>query len=124
MGRGGAPLAGGVPFAQKLGLSATPIRYLDSQRDMADELFEGHVASEMTLGEAVVRGILPAPTYITFLYSWQKELEKYRRRVNSVSRPLCARIISAYGIPAARLWSSPRDWGPSLPNILRARGES
>ena len=40
-----------------LGLSATNIRYLDNQRNMADELFDGNVASEMTLGEAIVRGI-------------------------------------------------------------------
>ncbi|MFR5880821.1 MAG: hypothetical protein ACLUEQ_08455 [Cloacibacillus evryensis] len=43
--------------AAVLGLSATNIRYLDNQRDMADELFDGNIASEMTLGEAVVRGM-------------------------------------------------------------------
>jgi superfamily II DNA or RNA helicase len=37
----------GVPL---LGLSATNIRYLDNKRDMAEELFEGCVASYMTLG--------------------------------------------------------------------------
>lgn len=45
-GEGVRRLLEAYPFAQKLGLSATPIRYLDSQRDMADELFEGHVASK------------------------------------------------------------------------------
>lgn len=49
------------PDAKLLGLTATNIRYLDNNRNMAEELFDGHVASEMTLGEAVVRGILPAP---------------------------------------------------------------
>jgi len=43
-----------------LGLSATNIRYLDNQRNMADELFDGNVVSEMALGEAIVRGILAA----------------------------------------------------------------
>ena len=47
-----------------LGLSATAIRYLDNQRDMADELFDGFVASEITLGEAIVRGILSPPKYV------------------------------------------------------------
>lgn len=46
------------PDAPVLGLSATAVRYLDNQRNMADELFEGNIASEMTLGEAIVRGIL------------------------------------------------------------------
>ena len=44
------------PESPILGLSATAIRYLDNQRDMSDELFSGNVASEMTLGEAIVRG--------------------------------------------------------------------
>ncbi|MDE6745002.1 MAG: helicase, partial [Oscillospiraceae bacterium] len=62
-----------------LGLSATNIRYLDNQRDMADELFDGNVASEMTLGEAIVRGILKAPLYVSTVFSYQKDLEKYTR---------------------------------------------
>ena len=48
------------PDAKLLGLTATNIRYLDNNRDMAEELFDGRIASEMTLGEAIVRGILPA----------------------------------------------------------------
>ena len=64
-----------------LGFSATNIRYLDNQRDMADELFDGNIASEMTLGEAIVRGILNPPTYITSIYSYQKDYEKLKSRV-------------------------------------------
>ena len=45
------------PDVPILGLSATAIRSLDNQRDMADELFDGNIASEITLGEAIVRGI-------------------------------------------------------------------
>ena len=63
-----------------LGLSATNIRYLDNQRDMADELFDGNIASEMTLGEAIVRGILNPPTYITSVYSYQKDYDKLKAR--------------------------------------------
>ena len=48
---------------------STNVRYLDNRRDMAQELFEGHIASYMTLGEAVVRGILPAPVYVSSVYS-------------------------------------------------------
>ena len=69
------------PDAPVLGLSATAVRYLDNQRDMSDELFEGNVASEMTLGEAIVRGILSLPKYVMSVYSYQKDLENYRRRV-------------------------------------------
>ncbi len=64
-----------------LGLSATNIRYLDNQRDMADELFDGNVASEMTLGEAIVRGILNPPKYVLSVFQYQKDLDKYAYRV-------------------------------------------
>ena len=64
-----------------LGLSATNVRYLDNQRDMADELFGGNIASYMTLGEAIVRGILNAPKYVLSVYSCRKSLKKYEERV-------------------------------------------
>ena len=70
------------PDVPVLGLSATNIRYLDDQRDMAEELFDGNIASEMTLGEAIVRGILSAPKYISAVYSYRSELEKYERKLN------------------------------------------
>lgn len=72
------------PDAKLLGLTATNIRYLDNNRDMAEELFGGHIASEMTLGEAIVRGILPAPKYVTTVYQYQKELARYQTRINNL----------------------------------------
>lgn len=72
------------PQAKLVGLSATKIRYLDHQRDMVEELFCGHIASEMTLGEAVVRGILPAPKYVTTIYQYQQGLERYQQRINTM----------------------------------------
>ena len=70
----------GVPV---LGLSATSVRYLDNQRDMADELFDGNVASHMTLGEAIVRGILNTPKYILSIFSYKENLEKYETRIQA-----------------------------------------
>ena len=75
------------PEAKLLGLTATNIRYLDNNRDMAEELFDGHTASDMTLGEAVVRGILPAPKYVTTVYQYQKTLAKYQARVDNLRTP-------------------------------------
>lgn len=69
------------PKAGLLGLSATAIRYLDNRRDMAEELFDRNIASEITLGEAIVRGILHPPKYILSVFSYQKDLEKYERRL-------------------------------------------
>ena len=75
------------PDAKLLGLTATNIRYLDNNRDMAEELFDGHIASDMNLGEAVVRGILPAPKYVTTVYQYQKALAKYQTRVDNLRTP-------------------------------------
>ncbi len=82
-GQGVQRLLTQYPDASVLGLSATNIRYLDGQRDMADELLDGNIASEMTLGDAIVRGILNPPKYILSTYSCQKELERYRDRVKN-----------------------------------------
>lgn len=66
-----------------LGLSATAIRYLDNQRNMTDELFDGNIASEMTLGEAIVRGILNPPKYVLSIFSYKESLAKYEIRVKN-----------------------------------------
>ena len=75
------------PDAKLLGLTATNIRYLDNNRDMAEELFDSRVAGNMILGEAVVRGILPAPKYVTTVYQYQKALAKYQARVDNLRAP-------------------------------------
>ena len=72
------------PEAKLLGLTATNIRYLDNNRDMAEELFDSCVASDMTLGEAIVRGILPTPNYVTTVYQYQKDLARYQTRVDNL----------------------------------------
>ncbi len=54
---------------------------------MADELFEGNIASEMTLGEAIVREILPEPKYVIAMYSYKKELEQLKKRIEGLSNP-------------------------------------
>ena len=58
------------------GTSATPIRYLDSGRNMADELFNGVYAVNMSLAEAIRRKILPLPVYVTSWYSFRGDIEQ------------------------------------------------
>ena len=72
------------PEAKLVGLSATAIRYLDNQRDMADELFDGNIASEMTLGEAIVRGILNPPKYVLSVYSYRESIERYADKIDRI----------------------------------------
>lgn len=68
-----------------IGTSATPIRYLDNKRDMSDELFEGKVASNISLAEAIAREILPIPIYISALYTLNEEIEKLTKRLEKGS---------------------------------------
>jgi superfamily II DNA or RNA helicase len=81
-GKGVEALFTRYPEAKLLGLSATAVRYLDNQRDMSDELFDGNVASEMSLGEAIVRGILNPPKYVLSTYAWQDSILKYQVRID------------------------------------------
>ena len=72
------------PNAKILGLSATPIRYLDDMRNMADELFEGNVVYELTLAKAIAEGILPIPEYISCLYSFDgvnQKIASYEEKI-------------------------------------------
>ena len=69
--------------AKVLGTSATPIRYLDGERNMADELFNGHVASNMTIAEAwTIYSVLPIPRYVSGLFKWDKTVEDAADRIN------------------------------------------
>ncbi len=87
------------PDVPVLGTSATSVRYLDNQRDMADELFDGNIASQMTLGEAIVRGILNSPKYILSVFSYKENLEKYQEKIrrtrNSAARDESEKIFEA-----------------------------
>lgn len=65
-----------------LGLSATAIRYLDDHRDMAEELFNGEIASELSLAEAIVRGILTPPKYVLAAYNYQDSLDEYSKKIS------------------------------------------
>ena len=84
------------PNVPVLGLSATAIRYLDNQRDMTDELFDGNIASEMTLGESIVRNILSPPKYILSIFSYQQDLEKYEKRVKTAKSKAVQDAATAY----------------------------
>ena len=95
-GQGVAALLASHKQAQVVGLSATPIRYLDQQRDVAEELFGGNIASEMTLGEALVRGILQPPKYVLSAFAYQKDLQLYERRVQQAKNKAVRKVAAEY----------------------------
>lgn len=59
-----------------LGLTATPVRYLDNNRNIADEFFDGNIVRGVQLSEAIERKILPTFEYITALYDIPKAKKK------------------------------------------------
>ena len=71
------------PKAKVLGTSATPIRYLDDNRNMASEIFKGRIATEMSLNSAIANRILPPPIYVSALYSVREEFQEMKRRILS-----------------------------------------
>lgn len=80
-GKGVQRLLESYPESKVLGLSATPIRYLDNGRNMAEELFEGAMANNMSLAEAIVQRILPLPRYISGLYCLNGEVESINKKI-------------------------------------------
>ena len=72
------------PQAKVFGTTATPIRDNEDNRNMADELFDGNIASVMSIAEAWNRNILPVPTYVTGLFDFgSTAMEVEERIVNS-----------------------------------------
>lgn len=72
------------PDAKIVGFSATPIRYSDKGRNMADEMFVGNIASSMELEEAWLDGVLPMPKYVIALYDAPKELGELKVSIEKV----------------------------------------
>lgn len=69
-----------------LGLSATPIRYLDKNRNIITEYFDNNYIRGVQLPEAIQNRILPAFDYITALYNVlipnkKQPLNKYSKKL-------------------------------------------
>jgi len=89
------------PDAKILGTTATHIRFLDDNRNMAFELFKGNIASYFSLNLSFLEGILMAPKYISAVYSISQEYRRMEERIiqsrqeqkESLLRELKARVI-------------------------------
>lgn len=69
------------PDAKVLGLSATPIRYLDRCRNVVEKLFNGNLACDMSLSQAILDGILPMARYVCGVYSYEKDAESLNKKI-------------------------------------------
>ena len=74
-----------------LGLTATPIRFLDKGRNMVDELFDGNQVIGLELPEAIEKRMLPTFDYITALYNLPDYIPKSEYR-NETTEKLYNRL--------------------------------
>lgn len=68
-----------------IGLTATPIRFLDNERNMTKEIFDGCVASKLSLAEALLEELLPVPYYVNSKVGCRKRLEKVIRKSKRIA---------------------------------------
>ncbi|RKZ83353.1 MAG: hypothetical protein DRR19_19260 [Candidatus Parabeggiatoa sp. nov. 1] len=104
------------PDAYVLGTTATPVRYLDGSRDMSDELFAGLVAIDLSLADAIVKRILPAPTYIAALYTLAEEINDLLELLKNSKKSDEEKQVITVDINQAKL-----DWERTsgIPEILK-----
>ena len=91
--RGVENLLAAKPIAKVMGTSATPMRYLDSCRNMAEELFGGNYAVNMSLAEAIREKILPLPVYVTSMYSFSGEIARLEKRAEASENPYFKKLL-------------------------------
>lgn len=67
------------PNAMLFGATATPVRNLDKHRNMADEMFDGHVVSRLSMKDAIDQGILVDPVYVRSVFSFDEFENKIKQ---------------------------------------------
>mgnify|MGYP004470360727 FL=1 len=67
-----------------IGATATGTRYLDDYMDVAKVFFDNNVASRLTLSQAILKEILPAPLYININYSAQESLNSIKSKLKKL----------------------------------------
>lgn len=64
-----------------VGFTATPRRFLDNNRDMTAELFNGVCVNGLDLTGAIKKGVLPVFTYIKARYGYSDIINDYKDKV-------------------------------------------
>jgi len=68
------------PDIELMGLTATPIRPSDG-KNMVEEMFNGKIASELSLADAMEQGILPIPIMVNAIYSFEDEIVSLENKI-------------------------------------------
>lgn len=75
------------PNAKVIGASATHIRFLDDNRNMAKEIFDNNIASILTLNDSISNKIHIKPLYVSTFYNTDQLLANALRKVKRNSQP-------------------------------------
>ena len=81
-GKNAKALMSSHPETNFLGLTATPQR--PDGIDVVKEVFDGNLADEITLEEAVATGLLKMPNYVTALYSYEPLIEEIEAGLEAI----------------------------------------
>lgn len=85
-----------------VGLSATPVRYLDNERDMSEEFFKGNVVNGLNIVDAVVSGVLPTFKYVVSYYGYEKDLfdkiERNKEKLTMDIKGIVSNLENNYSI--------------------------
>lgn len=72
------------PQAKVVAMTATPVR--SDGKDIVDKVFNNVQVEPLTLADAIVKGLLPAPTYVSSLYTLEEEVRNYISKVERSTR--------------------------------------
>ena len=66
-----------------IGLTATPVRFLDNSRDMGVELFDGNIIQGVNLEDAILDGILPGFIYNACYFKAEEKLKEIKNNLEN-----------------------------------------
>lgn len=94
--KGVVKLLASNPKHKIIGLSATEIRENDNYRDMTEELFHGIKTRELNVFDAIARGILPEPIYVTAITTLKNDGVKIidMLKKKGYSQAECEKVLS------------------------------
>lgn len=68
-----------------LGVTATPVRFLDNCRDMTKELFDSEPVVELSLLKAIEQNIIKKPKYIISYYNVEGSIYELNKKIKSTN---------------------------------------
>lgn len=100
--------------AKVLGLTATPVRYLDENRDMVKELFGDNVAVNMNIDDAVKNNILPSINYVIAM----KDITENIDEIKIPSEKVLADLVNKEITDLKKCWKFENNFENTLSKYL------